>query len=69
MPIFKALASIAAWILFIGGCISILLTTITVTITMGLIGEPSITAYIGWGLGAADLTLATVIMRLRQKME
>ena len=68
-PIFKALASIAAWILFIGGCISILTTTINWIVLGGFIGEPPTAAFMGWGLGAVDLVLSAVVMRLRQKME
>ena len=68
-PIFKALATITAWILFIGGCISILVTTINWLVLVGFIGRPDISAFFGWGLGAAELILAVVVMKLRQMLE
>jgi len=70
MPdIFKALTTVAAWILFVGGCISILVTTINWIVIVGFIGTPPIVAFLGWGLGAAELTLSAVVMILRKKME
>ncbi len=70
MPnIFKALASIAAWILFIGGCLGMLLTSISASINVG-IGSPADMAHIvGWGSSGVQITLAVVIMILRKKME
>jgi len=68
-PIFKALATIAAWILFIGGCISIVVTTINWLVITGFIGEPGIDAFMGWGLGAVELILAVCAMKLRQILE
>ena len=72
MPsIFKALASITAWILFIGGC-------------LGMISRAIVwfadTGFTGTGTDMAQLSLqfvfiaiwfvaAVVVMRLRQKME
>ena len=70
MPqIFKALTSISAWVLFIGGCISILTTTINWIALGSFIGEPPLAAFMGWGLGAVDLALAAVVMKLRQMLE
>ena len=68
-PIFKALASITVWILFVGGCISELVTTINWLVLTGFIGAPPLAAFIGWGVGAGALTLAVVCMKLRQMLE
>ena len=68
-PIFKALASITAWILFIGGCISLVVTTINWAVHTGFIGSPTICAFMGWGLAAAELVLAVCVMKLRQMLE
>jgi hypothetical protein len=70
MPgIFKALASITVWILFIWGCVSILSTTACYYVNIGIMNPPTMTHYMGWGVGTAQLILAVVAMRLRQKME
>ncbi len=69
MPnIFKALASITAWILFLGGCIGILSTSISWTIG-GVTEPPTLYQQFGWLFSAAQLTMAVVVMILRQKME
>jgi len=67
-PIFKALASITAWILFILGCISYLTTTINWFVCTGFIGQPDITAFMGWGLSTAQFILAVCAMKLRQML-
>ena len=70
MPnIFKALASITAWVLFIGGCIGMLGTSISYWVGVGAAEPPSLLYQFGWLFGAAQLTMAVVVMRLRQKME
>ena len=70
MPsIFKALTSITAWSLFILGWICILTTTINWAVIVGFIGEPPAAAFMGWGLGAAELVLSAVVMKLRQMLE
>ena len=70
MPqIFKALASITAWILFIGGCIGTLGTTVSYWAIVGGAEPPSLLYQFGWLFSAAQLTLAVVVMILRQKME
>jgi len=68
-PIFKALASITAWILFVAGCITVLITTINWAVLVGFIGEPGADAFMMWALGAAELVLAVVVMKLRQMLE
>ena len=67
-PIFKALASITAWILFVWGCVTILSATVGYYVGVGL-HSPTPAVLASWGVGTAELVLAVVVMRLRQKME
>lgn len=70
MPsIFKALASITAWILFIWGVITILSTTVAYYTVIGINNALDLSIQIGWGLGTVELVLSVCVMRLRQKME
>jgi len=70
MPhVFKALATISAWILFISACITMFMTTLNWAVLVGFIGRPGPDAWMGWGLSAVTFVLAVVVMRLRQKME
>jgi len=65
MPIFKALASIVAWALFIFGSLSLLAGFGRI-----IVGSPELdllSNYFGFGVGS--LVLSVVVMRLRQKME
>jgi len=65
MPqIFKTLASIAAWILFVVGCLGILIPAV-VRITTGKV----VGSLIAWGIGIVALTLSVVVMKLRQTLE
>ena len=69
-PIFKALATITAWVLFISGLINALSTFLMGIITGNLYGgEPPIHLPIFFLVAVAQLVLAVVVMRLRQKME
>ncbi len=70
MPgVFKALASITVWILFIWGVITIVSATVAYYVNIG-IGNPPITAnFMGWSVGTAELVLAVVCMKLRQMLE
>ena len=68
-PIFKALASITAWILFIWGCVTILSTTVCYYVNIGIMNPPTLTHYMGWGAGTAQLILAVCAMKLRQMLE
>ena len=69
MPqVFKALATITVWILFIGVCLAFLFATIAAIAT----GEPtkvSIPAQINYLGGTAAFVASVVVMKLRQKME
>jgi hypothetical protein len=70
MPqIFKVLATITAWILFISACITWLMTTLNWAVIIGFIGRPGPDAWAGWGLAAVTFVLAVVVMILRKKME
>ncbi len=67
-PVFKALATIAAWVLFVFGLLSLLTGFIRV---FGSIPENSaapgvalMTAYFGFGV--VSLALSVVVMKLRQ---
>ena len=63
-PIFKALATIAAWALFVYGWLAIL----GGFVVCGM----QTTDLVGWFhqfVGIASLFLSIVVMRLRQKME
>ena len=68
-PIFKALASITVWVLFIWGCVTILSTTVGYYVGIGIGNPPTVAIYMGWGLGTAQLILAVVAMKLRQMLE
>ena len=66
MPdIFKALVSITVWILFIKGCLAILLGIYTVAMA----GEATLVSAAECGVGIAALILAAVAAKLRQMLE
>ena len=63
-PIFKALATIVAWILFVAGCMGII-GSLTAHIRIGEPWQP-----LGaWAMCAAYLVLSVVVMRLRKGLE
>ena len=68
-PIFKALATIAAWVLFIWGLITMVSVTIAYYATVGINQDPGLSILFGWGLGTAELVLSVVVMKLRQMLE
>ena len=63
-PIFKSLASITASILFVSGCLGIVLT-IVARITKG----DTLEVPIVWGIAVVSLIAAVVAMKLRHMME
>ncbi len=69
-PIFKALATITAWILFVGACI-MMLTSLIVGTVGGVLWQPDIPLLypIIWAIAGAYLVLGVCAMILRQKME
>ena len=69
MPaIFKALATISAWVLFIWGCVTILSPTVGYYVEVGAMGSPTPAILMSWGLGTAQLILAVCAMKLRQML-
>ena len=70
-PIFKALATIAAWTLFIAGWLFALINLVVgifegVLFTVGAEGWMEVFAY--FVLAIVCIPLSVVVMRLRQKM-
>ena len=70
-PIFKALASITVWILFIFGLLFLLVGNVGVIMAGELFGTepPSIQFYLSNGIGSAFFILSVVAMKLRQMLE
>ncbi len=69
-PIFKALASITVWILFIFGCLSLLGgfgRTFGASVGMESPELSLVSAYFGYGI--LSLVLSVVTMKLRQMLE
>ena len=65
MPsIFKALATVTAWILFVNGCLGIVLFGVA-----RLTGETGLGAPIAWGVAVISLTASVGAMKLRQTIE
>jgi hypothetical protein len=65
MPsIFKSLATITAWILFINGCLGIVLSGVA-----RLTGETGLGAPIAWAVAVISLIASVGAMKLRQMME
>jgi hypothetical protein len=64
-PIFKALATIIVWILFVLGCIGVLFVCGGVAHTVG--GTPLIIG--AWIASILSLILAVVAMKLRKMLE
>jgi len=73
-PVFRALASIAVWVLFIGGLLQLLGRAVTYGYTCyvsGVGGPIAISSRLLmlWGLGTGSLVLSVCAMKLRQMME
>ncbi len=69
MPIFKALASIAAWILFVFGCIGLISRAIVWLTVTGFTSTDTSQLTMDFLAIAVWLVASVVVMRLRQKME
>ena len=72
MPkIFKALATIAAWTLFVTGCLGILLPLmsrlLTVVVTGNILGL--FASFVALNVGVIALALSVGVMKLRQMLE
>ena len=71
-PIFKALTTISAWVLFIVGLLGLVMGLIIVPAATPLpLGgtAPPIQMYLTIGLGIVSLILAVCAMKLRQMLE
>ena len=65
MPhVFKPLATITAWILFINGCLGLAGSAVA-----RLAGEAGLAPPIAWGVAAISLIAAVAAMKLRQMLE
>jgi len=68
MPrVFKSLATIAAWVLFVFGLLRLL-----IGLVMAFASGPNpvpMEAYLDFAIGISSLTLSVVVMRIRQKLE
>ena len=69
MPqVFKALASISAWILFIAGCLNFVVTLVTLPIG-GVTAQEWIHTAAFFLIATISVMFAVVAMKLRQMME
>ena len=70
-PIFKALASIAVWVLFVLGLRGLVMGNIGAAIGGAFFGAepPPIQVYLANGLCVASLILMVCAMKLRQMLE
>jgi len=65
MPtIFKTLASIVVWILFISGCVATIASPISRIVEGEVFG-----ALTAWAIGVACLILSVVAMKVRKSLE
>ncbi len=70
MPnIFKALASITAWILFVSGCLALISRAVVWLTVIGFTGSDTSQLAMDFFVVIALLVAGVVVMRLRQKME
>jgi len=63
-PIFKALASIAVWILFISGCVATVVAPVSRIVRDEVFGSLA-----AWAIGVTCLILSVVAMKLRKSLE
>lgn len=68
-PIFKALATITAWILFIGGCLGTVATVISWLTLIGFIAIPKTEILVAFLTVTTALVAAVVVMKLRKMLE
>ncbi len=69
MPIFKALASITAWILFVSGCIALISRAIVWFADIGFAGTGTSQLAIDFFVIIALFVASVVVMRLRKGLE
>ena len=66
-PVFKALSTIAAWVLFVFGLLRIIIGLV-VAFSLGP-AQPPMEAYLDFGIGVSSITLSVVIMELRRRFQ
>ncbi len=69
MAIFKALASIVAWLLFVFGCLGLISRAVVWLTVTGFTGTDTSQLTTDFLTIALFLVASVVVMRLRQKME
>ena len=70
MPsVFKALASITAWILFVSGCLTLISRAVVWLTVIGFAGTDTSQLAMDFFVVIALLVASVVVMLLRQKME
>ncbi len=69
MPIFKALASITAWILFVSGCLGVISRVIVWLGGTGFTGTETSQLATDFFVIIALLVAAVVVMRLRKALD
>ncbi len=70
MPqIFKALASITVWILFVSGCLALISRAVVWLTVIGFVGTDTSQLAVDFFVIIALFVASVVVMRLRQKME
>ena len=67
-PIFKALATTSAWILFVAGCVNFIITLVTLPIG-GVTAQEWIHTAAFLLIATISVMFAVVAMKLRQMME
>lgn len=70
-PVFKTLATVVAWILFVFGCLALLAGFGRILgIMINLVSVPSVNLMASYfGIGIVSLILSVVAMKLRQMLE
>jgi len=68
-PVFKALASTVAWILFIIGCLGLVVPTVGWAIRGDLLAPPATILVFMWAAGIGSFILSVCAMKLRQMLE
>ena len=67
--VFKTLASITVWLLFIDAWIFAIMPTIGYFVHTGFLGQPDPLFFVSWGLATVQIFLAVVVAKLRQMMD
>ena len=68
-PIFKALASVTVWILFVYGCLAVLGGVVLCGMTIGGAKVPDLAALLHPTIGVASLILSSVATWFRKALQ